>query len=170
MIDRCQFLPAGAQDGDFPVPINDNFSVPSARMAYLLAGLLTGSESVLEIGTGSGFQTAVLAERYKQVVSIEACPLPGVAEKLSPRVCLIHADGMTYDTGEQFDAILVTFAVTAISSTWIGQLKLGGNLVVPVKVGENSCRISVYEKTTEDWLQLLDVCGYAPFTEAVTIQ
>jgi len=170
MIDRSLFLPPGTLDADFPVPIGEYCSVPSARMAYLLAGLLGEGESVLEIGTGSGYQTAVLAEKFKYVCSIEAWPIAGIEKKLPANVALICGmDGTVYSTGEHYDSLIVTFAVPAICEVWLEQLKTGGILVVPLQVG-NSCRISVYKKLPDETLQLEDVCGYANFTQSVTVQ
>jgi protein-L-isoaspartate(D-aspartate) O-methyltransferase len=134
-------------------------------MAYLLAGLLETDGSVLEIGTGSGYQTAVLAELCRDVTSIEACPQTGIAQKLPNNVALICADGFSFDSGEEFDGVLVTFATTWIPDTWGTQLKDGARLVVPVKVG-NSCRISVYQRRG-DTLALDRVTAYAAFTDAV---
>lgn len=165
MIDRCQFLPAGALDGDFPFPLSESCSVPSTRMVYLLASMAGEGESVLEIGTGSGYQTAVLAERFKQVVSLEVQPIAGIAEKLPSNVALIRADGEYYSTGETFNAIVVTFAARQIQPTWVEQLKLGGRIVIPLEAG-SSCRISLYEKTPEG-MCLREVFGYAPFCSAI---
>lgn len=152
------------------MPLGENCSVPSARMAYLLAGLVGEGDSILEIGTGSGYQTAILAERFKYVVSMEACPILGVAEKLPNNVALLYGmDGTSYfNLGEQFAAILVTFAVPSVFEVWVDHLKLGGTLVAPIQVGQ-SCRISVYKKTDEDTLLLDDVVAYAPFTHAVSV-
>ena len=167
-IDRAQFLPSQVPDGDFPVQLSDTFSVPSERMAYLLAGLLETNGSVLEIGTGSGYQTAVLAEMCRDVVSIESCPRPGVSQKLPNNVALIYGDGFTFNSGSEFDGILVTFAANRIPSTWGKQLKQGGRLIVPELVG-TSCRISVYERVG-DTLALDRVVAYANFTDAIQIE
>lgn len=165
-IDRSHFLPSHVLNGDFPVPLSETCSVPSERMAYLLAGLLETRGNVLEIGTGSGYQAAVLSEMCASVTSIEANPLPGVAEKLPANVYLICADGLFFDTEQEWDGILATFAVDAIPEVWTRQLKEGAKLVVPLQVGKNSCRISVYTRCGDE-LHLNKVCAYAPFTEAV---
>lgn len=167
-VDRTQFVPAGIPDGDFPVQLGETFSVPSERMAYLLAGLLETEGSVLEIGTGSGYQTAVLAEKCRDVTSIEAQPRAGVDHKLPNNVALIYGDGFTFNSGEQFDGILVTFAANRIPSSWGQQLKQGGRLIVPELVG-TSCRISVYERVG-DTLALDRVVAYANFTDAIQIE
>lgn len=167
-IDRSQFLPAGIPDGDFPVPLSETCSVPSARMAHLLAGLIGSVESCLEIGTGSGYETCLLAEHCKQVVTLEAHPQPGAAEKLPSNVASIQADGRWFDTGQQFDAVLVTYGTPSIYSIWADQLKEGGRLVAPIILGD-SARITVYEKQA-GVLVLEDAVAYAPFTEAVAME
>lgn len=164
-LDRSQFLPPGTEDGDFPVVLSETCSVPSKRMAYLLAGLLDTDGSVLEIGTGSGYMAAVLAQWCREVVSIEAQPRPGLDGCLPKNVALIQANGMTYDTEQEYDGVLVSFAVTGIASVWVSQLKEGGRLVVPLQIG-CSCRITCYEKCA-GMLELREVTAYAPFTAAV---
>ena len=167
-VDRKLFTPDGS-DPDWPVPITDDCTVPTSTMAEMLAGAMVGPlgacASVLEIGTGSGFQTAVLASRFADVVSVEVQPLPGVQEKLPANVTLIVADGCTYDSGEQFEAVLVTFAAREIAPVWVEQLRDDGTLIVPLRIG-NSCRISLYRKNCGR-LWLCGVLGYAAFTPQV---
>ena len=163
-VDRRLFTPDGS-DPDFPVPICGDCTVPTSEMAEMLAAALGTGTSVLEIGTGSGFQTAVLALRFADVVSVEVQPLPGVQEKLPANVTLIVADGCTYDSGEQFEAVLVTFAAREIAAVWVKQSREDGTLIVPLKIG-NSCRISVYRKNCGR-LWLCSVLGYAAFTPQV---
>jgi protein-L-isoaspartate(D-aspartate) O-methyltransferase len=141
-------------------------------MAYLLASLLLGDDpeeakqkDVLEIGTGSGYQAAILAERCRSVVSIDVCLNRSLSEKLPSNVALIAANGYEYDTQEEFDGVLVAFAAQALARSWGLQLKQGARLVVPVMRG-NSSAISVYERQGEE-LNLVDVPAYAPFTKGV---
>ena len=164
IVDRKLFTPDGS-DPDWPVVVREDCTVPTRAMVELLAGALGPCSNVLEIGTGSGYQTAVLAIRFADVVSVEVQPLRGVQEKLPANVTLIAADGCTYDTGEQFDGVLVTFAAREIAPAWVDQLREDGTLVVPLRVGA-SCRISVYRKNGGR-LWLCDVLGYAPFTPPV---
>jgi protein-L-isoaspartate(D-aspartate) O-methyltransferase len=168
MIDRSIFT-QGRGNPDVPVPIAEGVTVPTEPMALLLADALKiGPESrVLEIGTGSGYQTAILAERCKEVVSIDIQQLPGVAERLPANVTLIEADGLKHDTGEQFDAVLVTFAVEEIPAVWVKQLREWALLVVPLR-RQLGCAISVFRKQLECplFLKFRDTVAYAPFVEA----
>jgi protein-L-isoaspartate O-methyltransferase len=167
MIDRAQFTPDGSNP-PCPVPINDLCTVPTEQMAYLLRNLLLGADGynkdVLEIGTGSGFQCAVLAEACRSVVSIDIERQPGVAERLPNNVALVTANGYEWDSGEKFDGVLVTFATRRLSLNWIRQCKEGARLVVPIDRGA-TCAISVYERVGTSGLVLVDVVAYAPFTE-----
>lgn len=133
----------------------------------LLADLLIGDRDaskmdVLEIGTGSGYQTAVLAERCRSIVSIDLQTTEEVAQRLPDHVALMKGNGYEVDTGEQFDGVLVTFGSKAVSPIWFRQVKNGGRLVVPIEVG-GTCQISVYEKVGSGII-LIDVAAYAGFT------
>lgn len=173
MIDRSLFTPDGSNP-PIPVPVNDHCTVPTERMATLLASLVVPPDSmwpnVLEIGTGSGYQTAVLAERSKEVVSIESDPqlVEEAAKRLPGNVVLITGDGRSFDTLLVFDGILVTFATPILYYPWLKQLRKGGRLVVPEKSG-SLCRVAVYERRGERF-ELLDVAAYAPFTEATEVR
>jgi protein-L-isoaspartate(D-aspartate) O-methyltransferase len=163
MIDRCLFTPNG-DNPPFPVPLDEICTVPTEQMAALLADLVLGDSArdVLEIGTGSGFQAAIIAQRCRSLVSVDITLRAGVVEKLPDHVALIVANGYEFDSGEQFDGVLVTFAASRLSSSWIKQTKVGGRLVVPIQM-PTGCRISVFERT-EIGIKLIDVAAYAPFT------
>jgi protein-L-isoaspartate O-methyltransferase len=167
MIDRCLFTPNG-DNPPFPVPLDDLCTVPTEEMARLLADLVLsdsgkdGEKDILEIGTGSGYQAAVLAERCRSVFSVDVKLQAQAVMHLPPNVALMTADGYEFDSGEQFDGVLVTFGASKISQSWVKQTKIGGRLVIPLDTG-TGCRISVYERTA-DGLDLIDVVAYANFT------
>jgi protein-L-isoaspartate O-methyltransferase len=172
MINRCLFTPNG-DNPPTPVPLDDLCTVPTEEMAHLLANLVLGGDDdpgltvisykdVLEIGTGSGYQAAILAERCRSLLSIDVRMQSSAALHLPPHVALMVANGYEYDSGELFDAVLVTFGASRIAQAWVKQTKIGGRLVIPLDTG-SGCRISVYERTA-DGLELLDVVAYAYFT------
>jgi len=110
-----------------------------AMMTAALA--LTGSERVLEIGTGSGYQCAVLAELAREVVSVEV--VPALRERAARLLLELGYDNVTVlpPAGEDvlgapesapFDAIIVTAAAPAVPPSLIAQLAIGGRMVVPV--------------------------------------
>jgi len=166
VIDRRLFTPDG-DNPPFPVPVTDDCTIPTSEMAYLLRGLLGTDAYVLEIGTGSGFQTAVLAELCTFVFTIELPGLLHLKTSLPKNVLLIPANGLSFDTGSVFDAVLVTFGIESVMPAWVKQLKIGGRLVVPIRTG-GTCKVCVYEKVGVDALSLIDVPIYANFTEPVT--
>jgi protein-L-isoaspartate(D-aspartate) O-methyltransferase len=164
-VDRRQFTPDGSNP-PHAVPIGYEQTVPTEHVVDLLLRLCNTNGRVLEIGTGSGYQAAVLAEHCQEVVTIEINPICGIAEKLPSNVVMLAGyDGRTYDTGEEFDAVLVTFASPELFPVWRSQLKDGGRLVVPLKSGA-FCSIRAYDKIG-GCLELVDVAAYAPFTDLV---
>lgn len=164
MINRALYVPDGSNP-PFPAPINDHATVPTEGMAYLLADLLQTTGDVLEIGCGSGYQTAVLAERCRSVCTVEITPVTDVRNKLPENVVIFQGDGFEFHAGETLDGVLVTFGTRYISKHWIEQLKQGARLVVPVQLGNATCRLSVYQRRG-DGVVLVEAIGYAPFTEA----
>lgn len=143
-VDRAAFVPPEMRVHayeDRPLPIGDGQTISQpymvARMTALLA--LAPTARVLEIGTGSGYQTAVLAELAAEVVSVErqATLAHEAADRLLHRgyrnVTVHHADGtLGWPAREPYDAILVTAAAPALPKALLGQLADGGRLVCPV--------------------------------------
>lgn len=128
------------EDTALPIGYNQTISQPYivARMTELL---LEGEtlNKVLEVGTGSGYQTAVLAQLVDQVFSVERIrPLQEKARKRLQRlklhnVMLRHTDGgMGWPEKAPFDGILVTAAPREIPHELLEQLAVGGRLVIPV--------------------------------------
>lgn len=115
-----------------------------ARMTELLELTGTPGERVLEIGTGSGYQTGVLAQLAAGVVSIERIPsLSQQAEKLLAELGFSHvqfhvSDGsLGWPASAPYDAIIVTAAAPHVSPVLYEQLKPGGRMVVPVGSEQN---------------------------------
>lgn len=102
--------------------------------------LLTGVEKVLEIGTGSGYQTAVLAELAAEVISVErVAPLADAARErltwLGYRNVTLHQaekDKLGWVAGAPYDAIMVTAGAPRVPPELVAQLGIGGRLVIPV--------------------------------------
>jgi protein-L-isoaspartate(D-aspartate) O-methyltransferase len=127
--------------GDYPLPIGDKQTISQpfivARMTEALK--LSGDEKILEIGTGSGYQTAVLAEIGERVVSLERIPAlakraRGILDKLGYHRVVIHiSDGtMGWRDDAPYDAIVVTAGAPAVPEKLVEQLVVGGRLVIPV--------------------------------------
>lgn len=142
-VPRQDFVPETLQEeayADHPVPIGHSQTISQPFIvAFMTQALeLTGGERVLEVGTGSGYQSAVLAEIADEVYSIEI--VPALAEAAETRLNRLHyrvhlrcGDGSAgWPEAAPFDAIVVTAAPNRVPATLIDQLKIGGRLVIPV--------------------------------------
>jgi len=125
---------------DHPLPIGEKQTISQPYMVALMteAMLLTGKEKVLEIGTGSGYQTAILAELSEKVFSIERIrPLAIRARKLLYELGYFNVEIKIFDgtfgwmEESPFDAIIVTAGSPDIPQPLIDQLAIGGRLVIP---------------------------------------
>jgi len=141
---RHLFVPHALRDNayaDRPLPIGMGQTISQPYIVALMTELLElkGGEKVLEIGTGSGYQAAVLAQLVKEVHSIEIVkPLADSSRALLKRlghknVTVIHGDGYKGLKAEApFDRIIITAAPPEIPEELIAQLKPGGIMVLPV--------------------------------------
>jgi len=143
-IPRHLFVPRTYQNeaySDGPLPIGENQTISQPYIVALMTELLglKGGEKVLEIGTGSGYQAAILAEIAEEVYSIEIiCTLAERAESTLKEleyenITIKCADGYQgWKEHSPFDGIIVTAAPAHIPQPLVDQLKIGGRLVIPV--------------------------------------
>jgi len=126
---------------DSPLPIDERQTISQPYIVALMteALVLDGSEKVLEIGTGSGYQTAILAALADRVFSIEriaslANRARTILDVLNFYNVAIRVGDGTYGWREEspFDAIIVTAGAPRIPTTFVAQLAVGGRLVIPV--------------------------------------
>jgi len=143
-VPRHCFVPAAQRDwayADMPLPIGRGQTISQPFIVALMTELLELEPDavVLEIGTGSGYQTAVLARLARWVYSVER--IPELADSAARRLQELGYDNVTVraDDGGQgweehapFDGIIVTAAAADIPPALARQLKPGGRLVVPV--------------------------------------
>jgi len=124
-----------------PLPIGDDQTISSPYIVALMTEMLdlTGAERVLEIGTGSGYQAAILARLVPEVWSMEI--RPALAETAEKRLKRLGFDNVNVRCGDgykgwpeqaPFDAIIVTAAPPQVPQALVDQLAPGGVLVVPV--------------------------------------
>ena len=144
LVARHLFVPTGVrhrayEDSALPIGNGQTISQPSIHARYLETLKLTGHEKVLEIGTGSGYQTVLLSHLAGQVFSIErigALIDPArEAIKLSGarNISLLVGDGtLGWSAYAPFDAILVSAAAPKAPQPLIDQLAVGGRLLVPI--------------------------------------
>ncbi|WP_373090951.1 protein-L-isoaspartate(D-aspartate) O-methyltransferase [Zhongshania sp.] len=145
------------EDSSLPIGFQQTLSQPYivARMTELL--LANGPrERVLEVGTGSGYQTAILAQLVGRVFSVER--IRPLQEKARQRlrqlgltnVQLRHADGgMGWRDRGPFDAILSAAAPAEVPQELLAQLAKGGRLVIPIGSQGKQQALYVYDKTEE---------------------
>jgi len=143
--------------GDFPLPIGEQQTISQPYIvAFMTEALeLEGTEKVLEIGTGCGYQAAILAEIVPQVYSIER--LPELAAKARRTLAALRYFNVKIKVGDgtlgwpeeaPFQAIIVTAAAPGIPRPLLDQLAMGGRLVIPV--GDRfSQTLDVVHKTPE---------------------
>jgi protein-L-isoaspartate(D-aspartate) O-methyltransferase len=143
-VPRHLFLPAGDRSSaydDTPLPIGSHQTISQPYIvAYMTETLrLRGTESVLEIGTGSGYQTAVLACLARTVTSIER--IPELAERARENLRTLAVDNAEIAVGDgtagcperaPFDAVLITAGTPAVPQPLLDQLAPGGRLLAPV--------------------------------------
>ena len=126
---------------DHPLPIAEKQTISQPYIVALMTESLelNGAEKVLEIGTGSGYQSAILAELADRVFSIERYPdlayrANSILRKLGYQNIIVRVgDGsLGWPDDAPFDGIIVTAGTPKIPQPLIDQLKMGGRLVVPV--------------------------------------
>jgi len=151
---------------DHPLPIGEKQTISQPYMVALMteALSLTGKEKVLEIGTGSGYQTAILAELASKVFSVERIrPLAIKARKLLLELGYLNtevkfSDGTVGWLDESpFDAIMVTAGSPEIPQPLVDQLKVGGRMAIPV--GDIHAQDLIRIIKTEDGIKKEDLGG-----------
>ena len=126
---------------DYPLPIGEGQTISQPYVVALMTQVLNvkPGQKVLEIGTGAGYQAAVLAELTDNIYTIEI--LPGLAQKAAQRlkelgytsVNVKCGDGyMGWEEYAPFDAIIITCAADHIPPPLLKQLKIGGKLIMPL--------------------------------------
>jgi len=151
---------------DYPLPIGQNQTISQPYMVALMTQLLElkGQEKVLEIGTGSGYQTAILAELAKEVYSIERFAI--LAEKAKKTLQELGYSNIKIRIGDgtlglpenaPFERIIVTAAGLNTPPPLLEQLKEEGIMVIPLG-GAFSQELAVLYKK-KDGLQVKKICG-----------
>ena len=161
------------EDTSLPIGLGQTISKPNvvARMLELLRqGQVARLGRVLEIGTGCGYQAALLGELASEVYSIER--LRGLHEKARENlrafrlanVHLLFGDGMAgYAKGAPYSAIIAAAGGAAIPSAWIEQLAVGGRLVAPLQMAGGAQALVVLDKTLQGVTQtVLEAVFFVP--------
>ena len=162
-VPRHQFVPQELVHeayNDYPLSIGHNQTISQPYIvAFMTEALdLKGDEKVLEIGTGSGYQTAILAELCKQVYTVERIKelLENAKKRLDKmgynNIMFKAFDGtLGWDEYKPYDAIIVTAGAPNIPYPLVEQLKEGGRLVIPIgdRFMQNLIKVTKKGKTIE---------------------
>lgn len=165
---KPQYLNIAYQDG--PLPINCQQTVSQPYMVALMTDLLklTLTSKVLEIGTGCGYQTAVLAELADAVYSVEI--LPGLAKSAKTRLARLNYRNIFFKEGNghygwqehaPYDAVLVAAAPKIVPRQLVQQLSEGGRMVIPIGDSEQNLLLIQKKPHTKE--------GSEPFLETTTV-
>jgi protein-L-isoaspartate(D-aspartate) O-methyltransferase len=159
---------------DSPLPIGEKQTISQPYMVALMTELLalTGTEKVLEIGTGSGYQAAILAKLADRVYTVERIrPLALRARKVLDSLGLLNinlriSDGTTgWEEEAPFDAIMVTAGAPDVPPSYVDQLKPGGRLVIPV--GGEAIQTLVRITRNRDGSITREECGGCRFVKLI---
>ena len=175
-VERHRFIPSEYAEhayDDGPLPIGDSQTISQPYMVALTceAAALSGSERVLEIGTGSGYQAAVLAHLTREVYSIECIEhlhqrARILLNAMGPaNVHLILGDGSeAYAAAAPYDAIVVSAAMPHIPRVMLQQLAPAGRLVAPIGEDELQSLVRVSLNNGHWQEEYFGECRYVKMT------
>ncbi len=169
-VPRAAFVPAALRDEagyDYPLPIGhaQTTSQPSLIALMIEALRLEGSETVLEVGTGHGYQTALLARLARRVLSVER--IAELAEAARSNLAAAGVTNAQVVIGDgtlglpdfaPYDAVVVAAAFHDVPAPLGAQLADGGRLVMPVGNGGGDL-VKVFEKRGGELVELRVLCG-----------
>lgn len=168
-VERHKFVPVDIIDSayeDYPLPIGEGQTISQPYMVALMTQCLglKGGERVLEIGTGSGYQAAVLSVIATEVYSLER--IASLADRAQTLLKNLGYDNVRVGVGDgtlgwkeyaPFDGIIVTAAAPKIPEAYIEQLDEGGRLVIPV--GSSLGQILTVVEKKSGGVTASEMCG-----------
>jgi protein-L-isoaspartate(D-aspartate) O-methyltransferase len=162
---------------DGPVPIGRGQTISQPFVVALMTDLaaVKPDHTVLEVGTGSGYQAAILARVARKVCTVEI--IPRLAEGAAKVLRDLRYDNVSVEIGDgyhgwlecgPFDAIVVTAALGHVPPPLIEQLKVGGRLVMPLGSIEAPQQLTVVEKIapSETRMRSITLVRFVPFTRS----
>jgi protein-L-isoaspartate(D-aspartate) O-methyltransferase len=162
---------------DRPFPIGHGQTISQPFIVALMTQLaeVAPDHVVLEVGTGSGYQAAILARLARKVCTIEI--MPPLAEAAAKTLRDLAYDNVSVRLGDgyggwpecgPFDAIVVTAALGQVPPPLIEQLKVGGRLVMPVGAAYGTQHLTVVEKLAHDktTTRAVALVRFVPFTRS----
>ena len=171
---REAFVPLAPREfvyGDHPLPIgfSQTVSQPYIVALMLQALSLEGNETVLEVGTGSGYQAALLAQLAARVITVER--VPDLARDARRRLEILHFTNVRVETVKDmlgypdlapYDAIVVSAAAPRIPDSLVHQLTVGGKMVIPVGGREEQELKLVERRKRRPKIKNLALCRFVP--------
>ena len=177
---RHRFIPGGSCSVgymDRPVLIGHGQTVSQPFIVALMTHLaaVKSDDTVLEVGTGSGYQAAILARLARKVCTVEI--IPPLAEAAAKALRELGYDNVSVKVGDgyqgwpecgPFDAMIVTAALEHVPPLLIEQLKLGGRLVMPLGPADTPQQLTVIEKLAPSETRMRSVIPvrFVPFTRS----
>ncbi len=161
-VERHEFVPARQQPFAYenrPLPIGHGQTISQPYIVALMTDLikLDADDVVLEVGTGSGYQAAILAKLVKHVYSIEI--IEALADESAARLKRLGYDNVTtiladgyygWEAHAPFDAIIVTAAASHVPPPLVQQLAPGGRMIIPIGGRFMTQQLLLLEKTDDD--------------------
>ena len=171
---REVFVPLAPREfvyGDHPLPIgfSQTVSQPYIVALMLQALSLEGNETVLEVGTGSGYQAALLAQLAARVITVER--VPDLAQDARRRLEILHFTNVRVETVKDvlgypdlapYDAIVVSAAAPRVPDSLVHQLTVGGKMVIPVGGREEQELKLVERRKRKPKIKNLALCRFVP--------
>jgi len=173
-IPRERFVPPeeghlAYEDMPLPIGLEQTISQPFIIALMTEALELTGDDKVLEVGAGSGYQSAILAELVKEVVTVERLPALAeaageVLDKLGYTNVSVHVAEETLGWRKEapYDAIIVTAAAPQVPNELIAQLKIGGRMVIPVGSRHVQELCKIVRRAEKNIVENLGGCRFVP--------
>ena len=177
-VPREHFVPEGVRqsaynDSALPIGHEQTISQPWVVAAICEALRLKGDESLLEIGTGSGYSAAVLAQLARSVISVERVPELGemaqrrLEELGIENVEVIVGDGSRgYPEGAPYDAIAVHAATPEAPHSLLAELAIDGRLVVPIAAGSADLLTAFIRENGNLRQETIGPCRFVPLIGA----
>lgn len=157
---------------DSPLPIGDGQTISQPYIVALMtqAARIDSNATVLEIGTGSGYAAAVLSQIASKVYTVERiAALAKEAEKRFKDLGYSHIEVKTGDgtlgwaEKAPFDAIIVTAGAPIVPASLVGQLKIGGRLIIPVGDSFSQSLLRIKKETSDKFTQeMLEAVRFVP--------
>ena len=173
-VEREKFVPSEVRNNayqDFPLSIGEGQTISQPYMVALMTQSLElkGDEKILEIGTGSGYQTAILAELARKVYSVERMrTLAERARKLLEKlgysnIKILLSDGtLGWKESSLYDRILVTAGAREIPQPLVDQLREGGVMVIPVGNSHSQDLEVVRKRKNHIKIVTVEKCVFVP--------